>query len=250
MSKITHKQISVDLDTQTVTYERRVIPLYKKEYELLVLFLKFPNKIFSYDSIIDELWDIEHTPTESNIRSHFRNIRKAFKKNNISVKIIENIYGIGYRLNPLFIDNVVHSYLDKPFNLFTDSLVNTELKLTKTKKYIVINEKFIVTYLSPEFIHDYHSLWSIALENDVRDIFPEFVQFESVIENHSEKKDYCFIIKGRAKNSGFTRLIYTCFDTIPMNSEHHEHCQEKFFYVFFEDIQDNAETILEQQNLP
>jgi DNA-binding response OmpR family regulator len=101
MQTITYHKLSADLQSQIVTYGGKQVSLHQKEYQLLVLFLKYPDQIFDYEKI-NELWDIEHTPTESNIRSHIKEIRKAFKKIDNSITIIENLYGIGYRLNPLF----------------------------------------------------------------------------------------------------------------------------------------------------
>lgn len=81
-----------------VTYRSQVLSLTPKEYNLLELFLRNPQRIFTRSTIIDRLWSLESLPTESAVTTHIKGLRQQLKMAGMPVDIIETIYGLGYRL--------------------------------------------------------------------------------------------------------------------------------------------------------
>ncbi|HEY9610681.1 winged helix-turn-helix domain-containing protein, partial [Allocoleopsis sp.] len=55
---LSYGKILVDTDCCKVTYDGQIVTLLPKEYNLLVLFLKYPNHVLSYEVIIDRLWNL------------------------------------------------------------------------------------------------------------------------------------------------------------------------------------------------
>jgi DNA-binding response OmpR family regulator len=82
-----------------VTYHENLLNLTPKEYQILELFLRNPNRIFSRSQLIDQLWSFEEFPLEDSVKAHIKGLRQKLKKVNSEVGI-ENVYGLGYRLNP------------------------------------------------------------------------------------------------------------------------------------------------------
>ena len=247
MQTITYNKISADLESQSVTYDGKDISLYHKEYELLVLFLKFPDQIFNYERIIDELWDIDHTPTESNVRSHIKEIRKAFKKIDNSITIIENLYGIGYRLNPLFSQNNAYCPLRNLSFSSLDIITKTPLELIQIKKYLVINQKFKIKYISSELTNYCHCLDQLRLESDIRNICPEFTELEKILEKIGNPENEFLALKGMNNPTNGYKLQYTSFYIVSAGSNNSNHAQDQLFYLFFENIADQTAMILEKQ---
>uniref|UniRef100_UPI004047B2DF response regulator transcription factor n=2 Tax=Aliarcobacter sp. TaxID=2321116 RepID=UPI004047B2DF len=70
--------------------------LTKKEFLLLDLLLKIPEKTYTNEEIIDYLWrdDFEKSPDINNLKNLISRLRKKLPSLNI-----ENIYSFGYRLN-------------------------------------------------------------------------------------------------------------------------------------------------------
>lgn len=92
--------LSIDPNTREVTYGEQALQLSRKEYLLLELFLRHPNRVFSRRAIIEQLWSVEEDPpTEDTVRSHIKNLRLELKTVGID-DIIETVYGQGYRMNP------------------------------------------------------------------------------------------------------------------------------------------------------
>lgn len=82
-----------------VRYQDTPIKLTPKEYNLLELFLRNPMRVFSRSQILDRIWTFDDLPLEESVKAHVKGLRKKLKKVGIE-DWIENVYGIGYRLNP------------------------------------------------------------------------------------------------------------------------------------------------------
>ncbi|WP_293133713.1 response regulator [Microcoleus sp. bin38.metabat.b11b12b14.051] len=97
---LTWGNLCLDMDSGRVTCDEQVISLTATEYNLLELFLRNPDRIFSRSAILDRLWGFEDAPTDRAINTHIKDIRKKLKAGNMSAEIIETVYGMGYRLKP------------------------------------------------------------------------------------------------------------------------------------------------------
>ena len=92
--------LCLDTDSGRVTFSEEVISLTATEYNLLELFLRNPDRIFSRSAILDRLWGFDDAPTERAINTHIKDIRKKLKAGGLTEEIIETVYGMGYRLKP------------------------------------------------------------------------------------------------------------------------------------------------------
>lgn len=81
-----------------VTYNQQEILLRPKEYSLLELFLRHPQRILSRSAIIDHLWPLEETPVEGSVTSLIKDLRQRLKIAGMEIDLIETVYGLGYRL--------------------------------------------------------------------------------------------------------------------------------------------------------
>jgi DNA-binding response OmpR family regulator/HPt (histidine-containing phosphotransfer) domain-containing protein len=84
-----------------ICYGEQLLHLTPKEYGILELLLRHPQQIFSRAALIDRLWELAETPTESAISSHIKAIRQKLKAAGAKQDLIETIYGFGYRLRSL-----------------------------------------------------------------------------------------------------------------------------------------------------
>jgi DNA-binding response OmpR family regulator len=82
-----------------VTYADQPLKLTPKEYNLLELFLRNPSRVFSRGQIIEHLWNFDDPPLEDSVKAHVKGLRRKLKQVD-PLEWIENVYGLGYRLNP------------------------------------------------------------------------------------------------------------------------------------------------------
>lgn len=93
--KIQIRTTILDYDALTLTQgtDEQLLP--KKEFQLLYLLLSYPNRIFTRQQLIDEIWGYDNFSDERTINTHINRLRERLKNNN-DVEII-TIRGLGYK---------------------------------------------------------------------------------------------------------------------------------------------------------
>lgn len=99
-SHLTWSNLVMMPEEKQLFYGEYSIHLTPTEFKILQILLTTPNKVFSPESIIDRLWDIEMTPTDSTLRTHIKSLRKKLEEKGAEKNLIETVYGMGYRLKP------------------------------------------------------------------------------------------------------------------------------------------------------
>ncbi|QIR40539.1 response regulator transcription factor [Tolypothrix sp. PCC 7910] len=97
-SILIHGDLQLDPASQQVTYAENILSLTPKEYMILEYFLRHPNQVVTRSAIFDKLWEFDKTSGEGSIKTHITNLRNKLKAAGSSEDLIENVYGIGYRL--------------------------------------------------------------------------------------------------------------------------------------------------------
>ncbi|MFJ8065699.1 response regulator transcription factor [Psychrobacillus sp. NPDC096426] len=88
------KEIEVDTISRTVKKGEEEIPLTKREYELLLMFLQNVNRVLSRELILEKIWGYE-TEVETNVVDvYVRYLRNKINKENDNY--IHSVRGIGY----------------------------------------------------------------------------------------------------------------------------------------------------------
>lgn len=81
-----------------VTYNGQPLTLTTKEYELLELFMRESQHVFSTDEILGRLWSSEEFPSEATVRSHIRRVRHKLLTAGAPPDFIATVHGRGYFL--------------------------------------------------------------------------------------------------------------------------------------------------------
>jgi len=92
---IFYRGLTIDKDMQTVLVSGKTIGLTEMEYQILLLLVSNPRKVFSVKEIYETVWKEAFFPNSGNtVMVHIRNIRRKLEKNGESY--IQNIWGRGY----------------------------------------------------------------------------------------------------------------------------------------------------------
>lgn len=93
-----YRDIVIDQELQSVQAGGRKISLTEMEYQILLLLISHPRKVFSVKEIYETIWKESFFPNSGNtVMVHIRNIRRKLEKNGESY--IQNIWGRGYCVN-------------------------------------------------------------------------------------------------------------------------------------------------------
>ena len=112
-------ELSLNPANAQVKYADKELKLTPKEYNLLELLLRNHSRVYSRTQIVDHLWNFDDPPLEESVKAHIKGLRQKLKKVG-AVDWIDNVYGLGYRLNPQVskpsqpqvIDSVEQQYRD------------------------------------------------------------------------------------------------------------------------------------------
>lgn len=79
-------------------YGKHPIPLTKKEFSLISLFLKHPKRVFTRDQLITSIWGHEVETEDRTIDSHVRNLREKLRRSGFPVDdYLVTVWGVGYK---------------------------------------------------------------------------------------------------------------------------------------------------------
>ncbi|MGE5658763.1 MAG: response regulator [Actinomycetota bacterium] len=98
---LTWEKLQLDPDASLVTYAGKILHLTPKEYSILELFLRNPQRIFSRSAILDRIWPNGEFPQEEAVSTQIKGLRQKLKAAGMTKDLIETVYGLGYRRKEL-----------------------------------------------------------------------------------------------------------------------------------------------------
>ena len=93
--KIKLGDFSVDSESYTAEYKGEKIDLTRKEFDLLFKLLSYPNRIFTKNQLLDDVWGISTPSGDDTIKVHVSKLRNKTQK--IAEFEIVSVKGIGYK---------------------------------------------------------------------------------------------------------------------------------------------------------
>ncbi|MFK0293999.1 response regulator transcription factor [Streptomyces sp. NPDC090442] len=86
--------LTVELPTRQVVVDGAVVPLTRKEFDLLALLAQRPGVVFRREQIISEVWRTSWEGTGRTLEVHIASLRAKLRM----PALIETVRGVGYRL--------------------------------------------------------------------------------------------------------------------------------------------------------
>ena len=91
---LTFGELSINTSSKIVTVADEIIVLTAKEYQLVELLAKYPDKVFSKQNLYESIWQEPFARDNDVINTHISNLRKKLKGEGCRIK---TIWGLGYR---------------------------------------------------------------------------------------------------------------------------------------------------------
>ena len=89
--------IRVDVATRTVTVRGRCVRLAGKEYELLLKLMTDPDRVFTKEQLLREVWGFRSLGRTRTLDSHASRLRRKLQEADKGPFVL-NVWGVGYRL--------------------------------------------------------------------------------------------------------------------------------------------------------
>lgn len=93
--KIVIKDVTLSYDEYTITAKDKIYQVPQKEFLLLYKLLSYPNKIFTRQELMDEIWGFDSTSDIRTVDVHIKRIRSKFEF--LQAFKILTIRGVGYK---------------------------------------------------------------------------------------------------------------------------------------------------------
>jgi len=90
------KEIKIDIESRRVSLNGREVNLTAKEFDLLLLFVENPGKVYSRESLLDIVWGYDYPGDVRTVDVHVRRLREKIEKNPSNPQYIQTKWGIGY----------------------------------------------------------------------------------------------------------------------------------------------------------
>ena len=90
--------LKLDVESRRVYAEDKEVNLTAKEFDLLELLMKNPNKAYSRDDLLNLVWGYDYPGDVRTVDVHIRRLREKVEKNPSDPKYIHTKWGVGYFL--------------------------------------------------------------------------------------------------------------------------------------------------------
>jgi two-component system, OmpR family, response regulator ResD len=96
----------IDKEAHTVIANGNHLKYSPKEFDLLYLLASHPERVFTRDQLLDQIWGMDEIVDIRTVDSHVRYVRDKLKKAGIQHQPIETVWGVGYKFTKEQIDEV------------------------------------------------------------------------------------------------------------------------------------------------
>ncbi|MDU6113476.1 MAG: response regulator transcription factor [Paeniclostridium sordellii] len=93
------KNIMLEEETRKVKVKEKEIHLTGYEFDILSILIKHPNRVYSRESLYEQVWKNGYYGEDNSVNVHISNIRKKIKSVSDDEDYIKTVWGIGFKLN-------------------------------------------------------------------------------------------------------------------------------------------------------
>lgn len=93
---LVHRDMKIDCESRRVFIADREVNLTAKEFDLLELLTKNPNKVYSRENLLNMVWGYEYPGDARTVDVHIRRLREKIETHPSDPKYVYTKWGVGY----------------------------------------------------------------------------------------------------------------------------------------------------------
>ena len=93
---LTCQHITLDVDARNAFNDGVLTDLTAKEFDLMELLMRNPNRVYSRESLLDTIWGYEYSSEIRTVDVHIRRLREKLERNPAEPAHILTKWGVGY----------------------------------------------------------------------------------------------------------------------------------------------------------
>ena len=99
-SKLVIGGISLDDETKAVTVDGENVNLTPIEYNILLLLMRHPGRVYSSSQIYEQVWNETAFGSEGAVAVHIRHLREKLEIDPSNPRYLKVVWGLGYKMEP------------------------------------------------------------------------------------------------------------------------------------------------------
>lgn len=93
------QDVTIQVNNWKVYKKGKEIKMPHREFELLKFLAVNPNQVFSKEQLFEKIWGYDYVGDSATVMVHINRIREKIEDDSKNPKILETVWGAGYRLN-------------------------------------------------------------------------------------------------------------------------------------------------------
>ncbi len=93
---LTCDNICLDVDSRNAYNDGTLVDLTAKEFDLMELLMRNPNRVYSRETLLDTIWDYEYRSDIRTVDVHIRRLREKLERDPAEPAHIMTKWGVGY----------------------------------------------------------------------------------------------------------------------------------------------------------
>ncbi len=93
--------ITMDDNAKSVTVDGERVSLTPIEYNILLLLMKHPGRVFSTGQIYEQVWNDPSLGSENTVAVHIRHLREKVEIDPANPRYIKVVWGLGYKMEKI-----------------------------------------------------------------------------------------------------------------------------------------------------
>lgn len=89
--------LRIDPSAHQVEVAGKPVALSPREFDLLLFFLRHPKRVFSRESLLNQVWGYDFYGDVRTVDTHVKKLREKLRSAGLLQELIETVWGVGYR---------------------------------------------------------------------------------------------------------------------------------------------------------
>lgn len=95
--ELVFEDLAINLVKHQVSLKGEEVDLKPKEFDLLKLLATSPGKVFTRDTLLEQLWGYDYLGDTRTVDVHMRRLRQKIEEDPANPRLLKTIHGIGYK---------------------------------------------------------------------------------------------------------------------------------------------------------
>ncbi|HEV2238994.1 MAG TPA: response regulator transcription factor [Ktedonobacterales bacterium] len=98
--RVTFDGLTIIPNAHRVEIEGRSVDLTAKEFDLLLAFARAPDRVFSREALLSQVWGFDYLGDSRTVDVHIGTLRKKIERDSAHPRYIKTVWRVGYKLDP------------------------------------------------------------------------------------------------------------------------------------------------------